>query len=210
MELVINGAASGYCPRPFTLLGHRASSPAGGMRSIQPGWVRPREVGVCLVAPCDSGACTTLTDTMGRPRGESRVNSSHSRSAPCQRPTGSVHPSDANHSSTESFSYFASGSPTCISGWAGPSLRHLRHPALVSTSPAINTRQFALGLSKDMDPKPPGSLDVHEGRLRWRGDPRDLLSPQHSLGSPRGRQHHNVLLPLHCRSQSTFLKVTHA
>lgn len=82
------GAASS--PSPSS--GHCGSSPAGGMRSIQPGQAQPGEVGVCLAAPRDSGACTTSTDTTERPRGESRVNPSRSRFAPCQRPAGSVHP----------------------------------------------------------------------------------------------------------------------
>lgn len=92
---------------------------------------QPREVRVCLLTSCDSRACTTLTDTTERPRGECWVNSSPSRSAPrwrlCQ-----LH-------------------PPCVScPWRSflflhPSaVRHLRHPAWVQAAAAIKTNQFAL------------------------------------------------------------------
>lgn len=93
MELIISIAAPGYCLQPFTLLsGPPQVQPSRRYEENSAGMGRSRDVGVCLTAPCDSGACTTSTDTTERSRGESRVNSSHSRFAPCRRPAGSIHP----------------------------------------------------------------------------------------------------------------------
>lgn len=114
------GLPLGTVSSPSASLGHRGSNPGEGMKSTQ-----LRQASVCLVAPCDSGACTTSTDTTERSRGESRVNSACSRFAPCWKPHW-LHPSACESLLNRLLSYFAPDFPTCISGWGDPPLRHPR------------------------------------------------------------------------------------